>query len=544
MKVQYCLIVLALFFLVINLFACTSDDNKSGTGSDDDGGHSTDDDSGDDDSADNILPKPCADIYAQDILPTFEVEMTQDDWNALVYEFEHWQDLENQGKPIKNYYPITTFRYKDEAIKNAMIRLRGYPPGWTSSKMQFNVSFKEINSELRFHGLRQIDLSAADNDPTILRNRLGFSIFQDIRIPASCVNNAKLVINGEYYGLYANLEHIDKEFLQRNFGKKDDDGNLYKFEALKTNEDVGDTSDLDQFQSAKDLADLDKILDLDESVLEWAGEAVMPHIDGFWVGGANYYLYHHPTRGFLFFPYDIDYAFEAGDFNADPITYTVPWGFGKPAQFTIVVSDPGWFQKYLDDLEFVLAAYNTDTVLNRIDEWAAQISDAVSEDPNRPFSFDDHNNEVQKLRNFIGDRAYFVQTWINCKKHAGDSETVQYGGKQYYFWHSICSWDDALNHCKYLGGTLAVPTNELEQNFVANKANEILVNNWWTGANDIGHEGTWTTPDNISLTYLPWGTGQPDGDNTQNCVALDKDLNWLWNDLACSEYYTSVCELP
>ena len=40
----------------------------------------------------------------------------------------------------------------------------------------------------------------------------------DLGVPASCVNNARLVINGEFYGLYANIEFLDEELLERLFG--------------------------------------------------------------------------------------------------------------------------------------------------------------------------------------------------------------------------------------------------------------------------------------------------------------------------------------
>jgi maltose phosphorylase len=42
------------------------------------------------------------------------------------------------------------------------------------------------------------------------------------------VNNARLVVNGRYYGLFVNIEHVNKDFLERNFGDAGDGGNLYK----------------------------------------------------------------------------------------------------------------------------------------------------------------------------------------------------------------------------------------------------------------------------------------------------------------------------
>lgn len=130
MKLQKTFIVLIiLLILSLLLFACSGESVKTrdfNNQSDDD--NSADDDA-DDDIDDDELPKPCADIYKQDILPTFEIEISQDNWNKLVYEYKHWQELQSQGKPIKNWYPLESFKYNDEVYHNVMIRLKGNPIG-------------------------------------------------------------------------------------------------------------------------------------------------------------------------------------------------------------------------------------------------------------------------------------------------------------------------------------------------------------------------------------------------------------------------------
>lgn len=148
--------------------------------------------------------------------------------------------------------------------------------------------------------------------------------------PSSCVNNARLVINGEYYGVYVNVERVDHEYLERHFDEPD--GNLYQGGTeLKTNEDVADTSDRDAYWAVTDLDQLDALVDLDQAVVAWANDAMLPNPDGYWAGvQINFYLYHHPTRGFLYLPYDEDYAFSHLSWNdgpyADPITFTTGSG--------------------------------------------------------------------------------------------------------------------------------------------------------------------------------------------------------------------------
>ncbi len=85
-----------------------------------------------------------------------------------------------------------------------------------------------------------------------MRDRLGYHLFREMNVPAPRSVHARIVVNGQYTGLYAMVEQIDGRFTRQNFvnGK----GNLYKEQwplddqgkpfseavykkALKTNED-------------------------------------------------------------------------------------------------------------------------------------------------------------------------------------------------------------------------------------------------------------------------------------------------------------------
>ncbi|MEZ5000873.1 MAG: CotH kinase family protein [Bacteroidales bacterium] len=67
-------------------------------------------------------------------------------------------------------------------------------------------------------------MNGEHNDPSIMRSKVMWDIF--FGIPAPRVNHVEVYINGNYYGLYINVEHIDEEFVHSRFGNND--GNLYK----------------------------------------------------------------------------------------------------------------------------------------------------------------------------------------------------------------------------------------------------------------------------------------------------------------------------
>ncbi len=71
-----------------------------------------------------------------------------------------------------------------------------------------------------------MNLNGEHNDPSIMRAKLMWDLLRKWDIPAPRANHVRLYINGNYHGLYLNVEHIDEEFVDKRFGNKD--GNLYK----------------------------------------------------------------------------------------------------------------------------------------------------------------------------------------------------------------------------------------------------------------------------------------------------------------------------
>lgn len=352
-------------------------------------------------------PRPCADIYDPDIVPTFEVEIAPEELALME------QDCSLE---IKEYRPVT-FHYGDETA-SAMMRLKGNY-SFRCDKKQFVISFNETNSKGRFHGLRKIVLDAPWYDQSLLAERMGFSFMQRAGNYWSCVNNARLFINGQYYGAYANVERLDKEYLQRHFPKDEANGNLYEgMDELKTNEEVNDTSRRDALLAAQSIAEISTLSDLDEAVKDWASLAMLPDIDSYWAGvPINVYLYDHPTRGFVWFPYDMDFCLPQfpGDpipyVNADPLTYrNGSWGYIPLVQR--VLEDKHYCERFLQELTIARAAYDVELMTDQIDTWAAQIEDAVRTDPNKPYSMQEHEAAVALMKEFIRARAAFVDTWL------------------------------------------------------------------------------------------------------------------------------------
>ncbi len=318
-------------------------------------------------------PLPCPDLYSEDVFPTFEISMEDDELAKLRAE---------ATRDIEEWHPAL-FRHEAEEHR-VEVRNRGNI-SQCGDKLQLAIAFNHVDREARFRGLRRINLDHGGCG--LLDERLSLEFARDLGLPAQCANHARLYVNGEYEGVYVNLEAVNKEFLRRQFGPDGDDGNLWKTARdLKTNEDEEvDRTTLETFHEATDLASLDEVIDLDEAIREWAFEAILPATDNFWIDGWNFYLYEHPGRGFLFIPRDLDKA----------LPYRDAWVVFDPVEpvrqhpATVVLADGGWQRRYRAALDEMLAAYDPAWFQERVDRWWPQIAEAAADDRNLSIEADD-----------------------------------------------------------------------------------------------------------------------------------------------------------
>jgi hypothetical protein len=252
-------------------------------------------------------------------------------------------------------------------------------------------------------------------------------------ITASCANHARVNVNGEYYGLFTSLEKLDKRFLERVF--EDPEGTLWDRHGWEpaTNETTADPSRLEDLVDADTLAEVEEYLDVAQMLRTFAGEAILPDSDGMWAGGMNFFLYEDPISDkFLFVPWDKDGTFErfgsSPDFplNPDPVTWERVTSHGRP-WFEIALDDPEWFDYYIAAIEDqYYSSYVPEELHALIDEWTAQIQQAMFEDPNKPYSNQKYLDEVEKLHDFIDIHHEFLDEWLECWQAGGEPNSLGY----------------------------------------------------------------------------------------------------------------------
>ena len=246
----------------------------------------------------------------------------------------------------------------DQVVDSVHIRLRGNTSR-ESAKKSFKLSFNTMVPGRQFHDVDKLNLNGEHNDPSIIRSKLCWDLFQELGMTSSRAAHTALYINGDYFGLYISVEHVDDEFLDNHYDDPSgnlwkclwpadlvylgEDPDLYKFYSygrqayeLKTNEEEDDYSQLarliDRINNtpAGLLADtLESILAVPEVLKYFAVDVLTGSWDDYWYLKNNYYLYHEPFYDlFHLVPYDYDNTFSIDWFGVDWATI-VPYDFGS-----------------------------------------------------------------------------------------------------------------------------------------------------------------------------------------------------------------------
>ncbi len=164
-----------------------------------------------------------ADLFNPDVLQRIDLHVNSIDWAKLKQNFQE-----------NIYYPADVV-WKGQTVRNTGIRSRG-AGSRSGTKPGLRVDFARYASNQTFLGLKSIVLDNLTQDPSGIHETVAMRVFERLGVRAPREAHARLFVNGEYAGLYAVVESIDKRFLARVFGSIDEDvqndGYLYEFEFI------------------------------------------------------------------------------------------------------------------------------------------------------------------------------------------------------------------------------------------------------------------------------------------------------------------------
>jgi len=328
------------------------------------------------------------------------------------------------------YYPADMV-WGSERVRNVGVRSRG-AGSRNGVKLGLRIDFDRYTSDQRFAGLSSLVLDNLLQDPSMVREQVSMAFFNRIGVPAPRESFCRLFINNEYQGVYALVEEIEPEFVDRTLGE--DNGYLFEYHwvAPFRGEDLGtpgaykplfeprnheSDSDSVLYGSISDLfreaattdattrERIERFLDVPSFITLVAAENFLAENDGLlgYAGMNNLYMYRLAgTTRQRFLPWDKDNTFLQIDF---PILSRID--DNQLSRQLLAFEDLR--AQYLETLAACArAAADEDWLQNEIARSSALIADAAHQDTRKLFSNEEFDAGVEFVKAFAAERPPFV----------------------------------------------------------------------------------------------------------------------------------------
>lgn len=329
-----------------------------------------------------------------------------------------------------------TFKYESSVLTDSVaeigFRLRGNT-SIDAAKKSFKVSFNTYQS-VKWQGLEKLNLNGSANDPSMIRAKLCWDIIRDADLPGARTSFVKLYINGEYRGLYSNIEHIDENFADLYFPQSQystqfkclypatleyisSNPNAYNYIQFDrrpydqtTNDYTNDYRELAEFISILNQTpildlpcSLERRFDVDSYLRYAALDVLTGNWDGYIYNKNNFYLQKdYQTGRFHFIPYDLDNTLGIDWVGQDWTTRNVmswaPSSENRPL-FKRLLQVPEYSSRYQNYIrEFAASVFHPDSIAAKSASMLALIQDAAINDTYRSmdfgFTYDDFLNSA------------------------------------------------------------------------------------------------------------------------------------------------------
>lgn len=353
-------------------------------------------------------------------------------------------DLFADAASDPDHYYSARVHIKNSKIDTILAQVGIRPRGNTSrgsGKQSYKINFKAFRGE-KFYNTKKFNLKAENNDPSMLREYLSLYTYRNFGVPAARASYAQVYINGEYMGLYLNVEQIDDEFVDRRYDDNEM-GNLYKCllgtslespnesYVLVNNEDVNDRTRLNHFisvlnnPSAPDFKEqLEACFNTDGYLRQLAVETLIGHWDGYSRNLNNYYLYEDTvSMQVQFIPYDMDntWGIDWGfvDFNTEKISEWVDNSWYSIPLTSNLINDSDYKVAYYTYMAtFTANLFNKEFIHPVVDSVHKLVAPFVYDDNYYHYTYGDFQNSL--------DEAYGYHVEHSVKDYLALRNTIAY----------------------------------------------------------------------------------------------------------------------
>lgn len=469
-------------------------------------------------------------------------------------------------------------------------------------KAAFLLKFNEYTKGQKLDGLSKLAVNNMVQDTSMIHERIGYILFNDMDAPSPRSGYARVSVNGELYGLYATVEATSNgEFLNRWFG--DDTGNMYEGAYgvdLDWNSYQGFDQDNGVFENYSDVAELimaldnmtpqnfmveaSKVIDMDRYVKFAATEIYLGHWDGYANYQNNYFIYRRPdNKLWTFIPWGIDQTF------ADHMD---PFAAGARVQ-QLCVQSIECRKKLGEAYATILTKVDSLGLVAKCTEVKNLIWPDVQADPRREYSVDNLSWAIDETIAFLMSRKMTLGNGLQCvdpsgidmdndgapgcgidcndnnpNVYPGATEKCNFidddcsgilddnpgcpqclvepaqGGGQYAYCVNYSGFSGAELNCQGKGGHLVSIHSFDEFQTISTRAQSLGMGDYWIGFHDAQVEGKFVWTDGSPDDFTFWNGGEPnDYGNGEDCAHVYSS-NGTWNDLDCNALLNFVCKLP
>ena len=279
----------------------------------------------------DVPPITDALLYDRGVLRTLFLEFESEDWEAELADFKD-SDVE-----VPAVVTVDGNRYAGVGVHfRGMSSFRNISAG---HKRSLNLSFDFVDPSQRIYGYKTLNLLNCMGDPSMMSTVL-YSHLASPHLPVPKANFARVVINGRSWGIYANVQQFNKEFLAEQYRTRDgarwkvngspraDGGLRYLGENVADYRERFEIKSSDRPESWQALialcrtlektpvAELEKALEpiLNVDGLLWflAFDVGLVNNDGYWTRASDYSIYLDPSGKFHILPHDMNEVLRGG----------------------------------------------------------------------------------------------------------------------------------------------------------------------------------------------------------------------------------------
>lgn len=262
------------------------------------------------------------DLYDPNVIQKIEIHFDQSNWNALMQAEKDG----NENYIVAAWCKVNGVQYDSVGVKykgNSSYRA-------TNKKNPLHIELDYIKDQT-YNGQGDIKLSNVFQDPSFIREAVSYYILQNY-MDCPKANFANVYINDQLYGLYTNVESINKKFLSTYFDSDDNtfvkcnpkqvqqylpnlaykgvDTTLY-YGHYEMKSDFGWTELMHLCDTLTNHVDaIEEILDVDKALWMLAFNVVFVNLDSYSGSFAqNYYLYRDNNQRFASLVWDLNMSF-------------------------------------------------------------------------------------------------------------------------------------------------------------------------------------------------------------------------------------------